>query len=319
MALQLDEESFLERATVIGSLSRNDIEQVPPGERVLFEDGPLKDLSLRYLYAVRWVNDRGRVGPLSAIAVKEATARLPLPPRDVSVRDAAQDTLIITWKPPEANLDGSRPVGILGYNIYRRRRGEPRFTQPLNGAPVAGTEFVDRSFDYGTEYEFVVRSVTSVAANDVRESNDSPIVNIIPRDVFPPAPPEGLTAASANGVISLFWTPNNESDIAGYNIYRADASSAPESGWVRLNQTLHKLTTFRDDQVRPGAKYFYRVTAVDRAGNESPPSVVVSQEVLPEAAWPQANRLPGGSSNVLATPPAMTNDRGQCGDNQCGI
>ncbi|HXF03933.1 MAG TPA: fibronectin type III domain-containing protein [Blastocatellia bacterium] len=283
--LQLDEESFLERAQVAGSLSWDEIEQAGTGERILFEDGPLTNLSARYLYAARWVGDRGRPGPLSSIVVIEATPQLPLPPRDVQARDAAQDVLIITWMPPEENLDGSRPARVVGYNVYRRRRGELPFTGPLNGAsPVAGTEFTDRSFDYGTEYEFMVRSVASVAANDLRESTDSVVVTITPRDVFPPDPPEGLTVASANGLVSLFWTPNSESDIAGYNIYRADSLSESEAAWRKINPSLHVLTTFRDDRVEPGRRYYYRVTAVDRAGNESRPSVTVSQEVVPEAS-----------------------------------
>ena len=285
-ALQRDEESFLERAHVAGSLSWNEIAQAKTDERILFEDGPLTNLSARYLYAVRWVGDRGRPGPLSSIAVIEATPRLPLPPRDVQARDAAQDVLLITWTSPEENLDGSRPARVLGYNVYRRRRGEVHFTGPLNGtSPVAGMEFADRSFDYGTEYEFMVRSVASVAPNDLRESTDSVVVAITPRDMFPPAPPEGLTAASANGLVSLFWTPNSESDIAGYNIYRADSPSASEAAWRKINPSLHALTTFRDDRVEPGRTYYYRVTAVDRAGNESRPSAIVSQEVVPETTY----------------------------------
>lgn len=283
-APQLDEESFLERAEVAGSLSWNEIAQARADEGILFEDGPLTNLSARYLYAVRWVGDRGRPGPLSSIVVIEATPQLPLPPRDVRARDAAQDVLLITWMPPEENLDGSRPARVLGYNVYRRRRGELHFTGPLNGtSPVAGMEFTDRSFDYGTEYEFMVRSVASVAPNDLRESADSVVVAITPRDIFPPAPPEGLTAASANGLVSLFWIPNSESDIAGYNIYRADSPSAFEAAWRKMNPSLHTLTTFRDDRVEPGRRYYYRVTAVDRAGNESRPSAIVSQEVVPEA------------------------------------
>jgi len=279
----VDEESFLDRAERIGSLSRTEIEQGEMNEPIRYEDGPLHALSARYLYAVRWRDERGRSGPLSPIAVIQATGELALPPTDVRVRDAGQDLLVITWRPPERTLEGSRPARLSGYNIYRRRSDEPHFTRPLNGAtPVTGTQYLDRTFAYDTQYLFVVRSVTTVGPNDERESHDSPVVVFTPRDVFPPAAPEGLTAASANGVVSLFWTPNSESDIAGYNIYRADWAAAPPAAWVKLNSTLHPRTTYRDDRVASGRTYFYRVTAVDRAGNEGPPSAIVSQEVLPE-------------------------------------
>ena len=49
--------------------------------------------------------------------------------------------------------------------------------------------------------------------------------------------------------------------------------------WTRLNGDLLTRTTYQDDKVESNKKYYYYLTAVDSAGNTSPPSEVVSETV----------------------------------------
>jgi len=56
------------------------------------------------------------------------------------------------------------------------------------------------------------------------------------------------------------------------HVYRSE--QADRSG-NRLNTELLRTPAFRDMNVLPGHRYFYSVTAVDHAGNESPISAVV--------------------------------------------
>jgi TolB protein len=67
--------------------------------------------------------------------------------------------------------------------------------------------------------------------------------------------------------------------VAGYNVYRSTDPSAPKERWTKLNRTLLERTTFQDDAVESGTKYFYYLTAIDTAGNTSQPSEVVSETV----------------------------------------
>jgi len=46
---------------------------------------------------------------------------------------------------------------------------------------------------------------------------------------------------------------------------------------MKLNPTLLTRTSFQDDKVESGKKYYYYVIAVDTAGNVSQPSEVVSE------------------------------------------
>jgi len=276
-----EEESFSERASLIGFISVEQIALAPEEKPITFTDGPLSDFQGSYIYAVRCVSDRGQSSPYSNLARVEPSGKVTTPPRNVNARDEGQDAILITWDAPERNVDGSEPVSITGYNIYRKEARESTFSQPLNGSlPVPQASFLDRDFSYGVEYCYIVRSVSVTSRGEQVESLDSSMIRFTPKDTFPPSPPEGVTAASAHGVIHLFWIGNTEPDLAGYNIYRSESGDAPLSGWRRLNSRAHALTTFVDERVQQGKIYFYRITAVDRFGNESQPSTPISQEVL---------------------------------------
>ena len=83
------------------------------------------------------------------------------------------------------------------------------------------------------------------------------------------------------GYLDLSWSIGEETDIAGYNVYRSDQEGTPEN---KLNQQLLLTPAFRDMNVVPGRHYFYTVTAVDRAGNESTKSTAASGELPEEPA-----------------------------------
>ena len=68
-----------------------------------------------------------------------------------------------------------------------------------------------------------------------------------------------------------------ESDLAGYNIFRRVEGAQFE----RLNKQLVQTSSFRDENVEPGKKYIYTVSAVDLRGNESQRSAEAS-ETVPE-------------------------------------
>ena len=70
-----------------------------------------------------------------------------------------------------------------------------------------------------------------------------------------------------------------EADLAGYHVYRSEQRGTEVSPMERLTREWLLTPTFRDISIEPGRRYLYRVSAVDRAGNESPLSITVSAEV----------------------------------------
>ncbi len=67
--------------------------------------------------------------------------------------------------------------------------------------------------------------------------------------------------------IELRWDPNREPDLVGYNVYR---STAPGSGYLRLNPDPVSTPSFTDETAQLGLTYYYVATAVNQAGIESP-------------------------------------------------
>jgi fibronectin type 3 domain-containing protein len=66
---------------------------------------------------------------------------------------------------------------------------------------------------------------------------------------------------------------NLENDLAGYRVYRSDRQDA--RGQL-LTPELLPAPAYRDISVQQGRQYWYSVTAVDRAGNESIAASVVA-------------------------------------------
>ncbi len=83
-------------------------------------------------------------------------------------------------------------------------------------------------------------------------------------DLTPPSAPTNLWASAGDGFVSLAW--DTTADAAGYYVYRSPVSGG---GYARLNSTPVAGTTFTDDTVANGSRYYYVVTAVDGAANES--------------------------------------------------
>jgi fibronectin type 3 domain-containing protein len=206
----------------------------------------------------------------------EPAARIAEPPSNVR-KEESETAITIRWDAPKQNIDGSTPVNLLGYNVYRVIASQTEIGQtPINSGLVTTTEYQDRNFKFGEKYTYVVRSVSLGTLASQVESLNSNSVDVAPADNYPPSAPRGISPAPAPGRISLFFAANPESDIAGYLIYRSTDPNQAKP-WTLLTQTLLTKTTFTDENVDPGKTYYYYIIAVDTADNKSQPSEVVSE------------------------------------------
>jgi fibronectin type 3 domain-containing protein len=145
------------------------------------------------------------------------------------------------------------------YRIFRAEAdGQPQHLTDTD-APV----YLDESTNYGIRYRYQVQAI----ADDNQWSLVSEPAEITPLDIFPPAVPEGLSAVPTPQTIELAWTRNTEADFLGYNVFR----SVDNSPFDKI-APLIELPTFTDSKIEAGKKYRYRVSAVDKTGNESAPS-----------------------------------------------
>jgi len=98
-------------------------------------------------------------------------------------------------------------------------------------------------------------------------------------DTTPPGTPQNLTATPGNQQVTLCWDANTESDLHKYNIYRD--TSSPATTLIDSVLGAPPDTFYVDDGLTNGQIYYYRITAVDSAGNESGYSVEVSVKPNP--------------------------------------
>ena len=94
-------------------------------------------------------------------------------------------------------------------------------------------------------------------------------------DTTAPAAPGGFSGESMDSAIDLTWGAVDADDLDEYNVYRDTESGVGTSG-DPLEGGLSE-TGYTDESAENGTTYYYVVTAVDTADNESDPSSEVEK------------------------------------------
>jgi len=227
-------------------------------------------------------------------AVSLAVFPVPAPIASVETR-VTESAIELSWPVPTQTSAGDALPALAGYRVYRAEittaAGAPVVLAPLRGNAAAqqaalgfaeSNAYRDTSFEFDHKYVYVVRSVILVEGREL-ESSDSQAATLTPRDTFPPAAPQDVVAAVLPGaaqgalLVDLSWSINLETDLAGYRVYRSEQEG---TRGALLNAELLPTPALRDTSVEPGHRYWYTVTAVDRAGNESAPSAPLAVDVM---------------------------------------
>jgi len=205
-----------------------------------------------------------------------------------------EQAIVLAWTPSAQTTAGAPLATPPIYRVYRseieteasaaalQNPSEATLSAPLELlGEVSEAQYRDANFEWAHTYYYTVRAATHFGS-DIAEAADPKPVVVLAKDVFPPAAPQGVEAVvipatpEAPAYVELAWGISPEADLAGYVVYR---NEQPDTQGTRLNAELLPAPTLRDITVEPGRSYFYRVTAVDRSGNESPASAVVMAEV----------------------------------------
>lgn len=92
-------------------------------------------------------------------------------------------------------------------------------------------------------------------------------------DTTLPASPNNVVTRAGDRSVVLHWDRNTESNLLGYNVYRAQSLSGP---FTKVTTTSLTLQSFADVGVSNGQSYYYFVRAVNTNQGESPNSDTVS-------------------------------------------
>jgi hypothetical protein len=248
---------------------------------ILSHDLEEQDPTAQISYAVSVLNTRGRTAGLSN-QVQVPVAPTLAPPSDFAAEVTAQGVRI-SWSCQAAI--GAPPSLQYRIRVYRRLesgKADSRVGE-TDGQDCSKMEMLDQTIEWEKNYTYRGTVVTVVSSPEKQafevEGEDTPLVKVFTRDIFPPAVPSGLQAVFS-GVgqapfVDLIWAPDSDVDLAGYNVYRREEGGGP----TKVNPELLKAPAFRDTSVDPGKRYSYSVTAVDLRGNESARSDEVSEAV----------------------------------------
>lgn len=212
---------------------------------------------------------------ISKVARLPSEFNLQLPPKNLTASDSGT-TIHLSWQ------NGGGVVGLRRYKIYR---GSDSVSVSLIDS-TASAAHADAGLSVSHTFFYRVSAVDSTGF----EGAKSYAVSATTRDVVAPASPQALTGVAGSGQVTLRWLHNTESDFLRYRIYggtislpttRVDSTSGSNTDTAKV---VTGLTN--------GTSYYFRVTAVDSAGNESGYSTEVhlvpamlnsSHEYLPDA------------------------------------
>ncbi len=211
-----------------------------------------------YTVQVAIVDAAGNTTPLSAQLIVDNSG-------PAGVVDGLPDGTIVHGTGVAVSAHASDPAGVQGAQLQVGQNG---VWQPLGSAftgagPYSATWNSVRTDD-GI---YAIRLAATDALGNVAYSAEHAVIvdNTIPAG--PGTPIASASPTSAAPVI--VWPASASSDVAGYDVYRAGQRVA--SG---LAGTIYS-DQLAGDGSQDGA-YAYTVSAVDRAGNESPPSAPVA-------------------------------------------
>jgi type II secretory pathway pseudopilin PulG len=168
------------------------------------------------------------------------------------------------------------PIGDFShYEVYRSTGGED-FT--LLAGDLPSTSYTDSGLSNGTEYSYQVR-VVDVDGNAGDFCEPVTATPAIVDDVTPPTVPGAFTATNMAGTptIKLTWTTSFDgSGIRGYAIER----SPDNANWTEIAGDYPHLE-YTDVGAGWNTLWYYRVRAIDNAGNASTYTPVVSARTDP--------------------------------------
>jgi fibronectin type 3 domain-containing protein len=222
-----------------------------------------------YRYRFTTVDAQGRESmPERTITAK--TAALPEPVSFFTATKELARSAKLLWRPhPDPR--------VTGYDIERQEPGDEEFRRIDSIDGRLSAEYIDHDLEDGKLYRYRIIARTF----DGKYTAPSKVVTVSTKPL--PLPPEHVSATQDEiGTITLRWSTPATQKAAYFNVYRSEEKNGGFDYLAKIAKPR-----FTDKPERNGAHYFYKVTAVDYDGLESPPSAVVSGATKPAPAAPE--------------------------------
>ncbi|MFW2567522.1 fibronectin type III domain-containing protein [Aliarcobacter butzleri] len=140
-------------------------------------------------------------------------------------------------------------------------------------------EYLDTGLENNTTYQYRIKAFT------FEDVESAPTKTLSAKTK--PAPKSPTNVKASNNIpkkIFLTWSPSQNQDIIGYDIYRSSYSSFGFSKVTNVNSTTTEYTDSVDDD---GRTYYYRIIAIDKDNLESADNITATKGMsLPKPIRP---------------------------------
>lgn len=218
-----------------------------------------------YWFKIAAVDTSGNESTLSSS--DSATPDLP-DPDDVTVPDIPTGLEAVgTDRTVTLNWDDAAESDFASYAVYRASQSGGPFVL-LTTRTVSS--YINSGLTNGTTYYYKVSTVDQTG-NESDPTDEVPGTAEVPIDTIPPPIPTGLSAVKGNTTITLNWSDSPASDWENFQVWRSDTS-----GGTYVLIATRTASDFTDTGLTNGEDYFYKIIAVDTAGNPSAFSAIAS-------------------------------------------
>lgn len=245
-----------------------------------------------YEYRVTYLAAAGEADPRRApVVARVRVTDAPLPPPATPRVDGRDDRTQLSWSYPRYTGDPrDRTIAF----IVERAEGSGTFSR-ASATPVIRNDamprmaFADSGLRTGVRYRYRVRAIDIAG----REGAPSVEVAVTTLDRTPPAMPDDVSVEAGESRVLVRWKDVTEPDAAGYWVERSLALDKPFTRLTRSPLPLGR-PSYVDSAVTGPWQHFYRVVAVDSAGNASRPTTALG-------ASPTDRRPPATPAAITAT------------------
>ena len=195
--------------------------------------------------------------------------------QDTPTTTDAGTSTISTTAPPNTTSMTALPAGMASTNSH--------VATPPTPSPLAGAAGVHSTASAGGGKASFgsSRSTLNLFRNSAIASLLQPSTPVI---TIPPSPPPRSTPSSTSpppkgstGNVRLSWRANQESDLAGYKLYIGTASGI--YNFAGSPFSINNATNSTAFNLPKGQTYFFALSALDTAGNESVLSAEISKSL----------------------------------------
>jgi hypothetical protein len=233
----------------------------------------LSDNINKYYYRIVGLTLFGQSSPFSDTVSGKGVTQLPITPNISGLMPDDKGNFILKWE-----IDDSLNSFIQNFRIQVAPDENGPFKTFADNIPSDLREFTVKSL---TSSNYYVVAAVPKGGGDIKTS--MPYL-LQPDDPTPPSVPVGLKGTlDSNGVVTIYWDANTETDLAGYKIFKRYSD---KSDYSIVTDTLWKKNSFSDTLSLKSLNrnIYYALSALDVRANQSAlckPLLLIKPDVIP--------------------------------------